>query len=420
MISLKSNLSKLVFALFALIATISFQGCGDKDPPTISFNGGNGLTTGDVTKSGGDKIVVSVIILSGTNKGADLKTYNISLKTDGAAASSVVKPRTITGTKQTFTDTLTIRTTGQTDEFIFYVEDKDGKTATRSIKVTIGGDAATPTIILGDANGAITQNATVNAGEELVFNPIFAKGSTGQNLKSWKVTGTKDGGQAMTLGEWTGNSSATIDTLITVPGPAVTVGAWVFRFYATSIDDKAAPTKEIAITVTNNMGGASSKWTAKLLGAQNASEGSSLSTSTGEVYNLTQAMSNSSKVDIMYFYTTAQQVTFGAPGDASLQQVFTTVPSWSTKNATQFKKTTMTQSQFDALAGDDAAGAVRTAFANGTATANGTRVNELVDGMGSGKVVAFKTAAGKSGIFYIGPVVTGPAGHVTIDVIVED
>lgn len=424
MISLKSNLFKLVFALFALIATISFQGCGEDDaePPTITFDGGTGYTAADVTKAGGSQIIVKVTINKGTTKKSeDLKTYKITVKEDGSSTAGEVVTRTLTGASGTFTDTLEIRSVGQTDEFIFYAEDKGGKTATRSIKVTIGGDAATPSITLSDADGAFVSDETVDVGTSLLFKPTFAKGSTGQNIKTWKVTAAKNGGAESVIPQGENASPLNVES-VSPPIPAITAteGTWVFRFYATSIDDKSAPTKAITITVGNSQGGASSKWTAVLLGAQNANDPSSLSTSDGSRYNITDAKTNSNKVDIMYFYTDLQKVTFGAPSDNSIQTVFPSVTSWTTKNATQFKKTTMTKSEFDALNGDDAAGAVRAAFDGGSATANGTRVNEAADNMGSGKVVAFKTEAGKSGIFYIGTVVPGASGSAKIEVIVED
>lgn len=435
MISLKSNLFKLVFALFALTAAFSFQGCNpdDPEPPTIAFIGGTGLTTGDVTLAGGDSIFVKVTAKKGTTKKSeDLKTFKVTLRTDNSATEQAVgTPITIT-TPESYSSTdaikLPIRSVASgTDEFIFTVEDKGGKTASVKIKVTIGGDQATPSITLSDADGAFVSDETVDVGTLLVFKPTFAKGSTGQNIKTWKVTASKNAGAENVIPGGENTSALNLPTVSpTIPPITATEGTWVFRFYATSTDDKSAPTKAITITVSNSTGGASHGYGATLtLGGQgNPSLGSFLSLSNGTIYKINDAKTNASMVDLAYFYTGAQEIAFGSPSDPAVKDAPPNgafgLTGWSVYNATSFRMSNMNSTDFGNLDKNDAAGALRQAFDGGTVNSKDTRINKVQDGVAIGKVIAFKTASGKYGVFKVVAQNGTQNGDCTIDVIIQD
>lgn len=159
-------------------------------------------------------------------------------------------------------------------------------------------------------------------------------------------------------------------------------------------------------------------YSAKMMGGQNnATLGSFLATNNGEVITSTAAGASTAiqaRVDLVYFYGTNNQASMGAPNDSVVAIAHTgstTLPSWTTKNATKFVKTTITPAQFIASANDSL---VKTIDA---ATISGSFVNMLV----SGNVVAFKTAGGKLGLFHVQSVdgTTGTDRSITINVKVQ-
>jgi len=170
--------------------------------------------------------------------------------------------------------------------------------------------------------------------------------------------------------------------------------------------------KTVSSTLSVSLDAGVSSYSAKLLGGQdNASSGSFLATSTGTVYLQADAKANSGLVDILYFYGASNEATLAAPSDADAATIFnngtTGLQTWTTKNATSFKTTTLALADFTAL---NMATGAESAYNAGTSVS--TKANKLA----SGKVVAFKTAAGKYGLVYVSALTTGATGSITLDV----
>lgn len=158
-----------------------------------------------------------------------------------------------------------------------------------------------------------------------------------------------------------------------------------------------------------------------LLGAQdNANTGSFLDASTGNVYKVSDARTNSQLIDMAYLQGSAsngQGAVIGSLRDASVEQVFSTT-SWTTRNNTRFRNTTLSETNFNAITDGSE---LTAAYAAGTepnvtngnqSEGSASRVNQLT----AGKVFAFRTADGKEGLAYIVSVDAGETGSIRLNV----
>lgn len=160
-------------------------------------------------------------------------------------------------------------------------------------------------------------------------------------------------------------------------------------------------------------------YSAKMMGGQNnATLGSFLATDNGEVITSSAAGASTTvqaRVDLVYFFGTTNQASMGAPNDSVVAIAHTgstSLPTWTTKNATKFVKTSITPAAFIASDNDSL---VKTIDA---ATISASFVNTLA----VGNVVAFKTAGGKLGLFHVQSVdgTTGTDRSITINVKVQE
>jgi hypothetical protein len=159
-------------------------------------------------------------------------------------------------------------------------------------------------------------------------------------------------------------------------------------------------------------------YSAKMMGGQNnATLGSFLATDNGEVITSSAAGASTTvqaRVDLVYFFGTTNQASMGAPNDSVVAIAHagsTSLPTWTTKNATKFVKTTITPADFIASNNDSL---VKTINA---ATISGSLVNMLAND----NIVAFKTASGKLGLFHVQSIdgTTGSDRSITINVKVQ-
>lgn len=148
------------------------------------------------------------------------------------------------------------------------------------------------------------------------------------------------------------------------------------------------------------------------LGAQNSALGSSYATSTGSVYLSSAAKTNASKVDFIYYYSSTASVAAEiiSPKYAADNGGVVSANTWTVKNETMFKKTTLTAAQFNGIVATD----------ESLVTSNATGFTEQrVTALVANDVFAFKTAAGKLGLAKVVSVEGTSAGKITIEVKVQ-
>ncbi|RYF87281.1 MAG: hypothetical protein EOO03_10790 [Chitinophagaceae bacterium] len=269
----------------------------------------------------------------------------------------------------------------------------------------------------------------VNPKAEIVFNPSETEVSkapgdmvtlgvavTSQDkLKSFKVERTILGTTA-TLNETTsfGNAGHSYILNDTVPSSAQPGNKIEYRF--TAVTNKNETTTK---TFTVNVAGVQT-YTAKILGNQNASMGSSFASSNGMVYNLADAKTNSTLVDFMYYYSVggdraADKASLISPDHAHAADIFSAITTWTQRNTTEFK-TGVSVATFN---GATSGTAVQAAFTAATATASGKAMDLAV-----GDVIAFKTESGKHGLIHVKNITTPNSGNnnaseLTVDVKVQ-
>lgn len=155
----------------------------------------------------------------------------------------------------------------------------------------------------------------------------------------------------------------------------------------------------------------------KLGGQENNTYGSFFATDTGLVYGsvaLSASVSSQSKIDLVYFYGTNNGSTIGSPNDSTVlfsHSGNTSLPNWSIKNNTKFSVTEFSVAKYDSILNDSILTKIDTMSFTST-------INKLLS---TNKVVAFKTAKGKIGMFKVVSTEGNFGGNraITIDVKVQ-
>ena len=155
----------------------------------------------------------------------------------------------------------------------------------------------------------------------------------------------------------------------------------------------------------------------KILGSYSSNYGSSFCSSTGVIFSMLNAWAGSDSIDFLYFYGAANLATIAAPNDTDAEAVFNDgtigLEQWTTRNATMFKTTTLTATEFDAISND-------ISIIDAVEGANLTKITEIAEN----DVIAFKTAAtsahpGKQGLIKVYSITTGAGGDINISVKVQ-
>lgn len=175
---------------------------------------------------------------------------------------------------------------------------------------------------------------------------------------------------------------------------------------------------EETVTPTPTTYGSINSYSAKLLGGQNnLTIGSFFATDSGSVISSTAAsasVATQGRIDLVYFYGTSNQASIGAPNDtvvAVAHNGSTSLPNWTTKNATKFYATSLSASAFTSSNNDSLIKSIDATL----------YTSSLTNMLTVGKVVAFKTAAGKYGLYHVSAIggTTGSDRSITIDVKVQ-
>lgn len=153
--------------------------------------------------------------------------------------------------------------------------------------------------------------------------------------------------------------------------------------------------------------------TAKLLGAQNHTEGSSYSTETEGVYKVSEVLANAGKIDFIYYYQTGGSLAEIFSPKSANAGTLNTIKDMNPKNDTRLKKVTLSENDFNNIENDGKIVELATDFPTG---ADGESVKELV----VGNVVAFKTDDDRLGLFRVTALEAGANGSITIIVKVQE
>jgi len=263
----------------------------------------------------------------------------------------------------------------------------------------------------------LTQSATTGTeGSQVTFTVTLAAES-GANLKTLTIT---DGNSNKVLDTTFAKSTTAVNSLgFVYTIPAGTAGTTVTLAFTAAEDNSTTTTQTKSITVTAN-GGDVNTYSAVLLGSYaDPSAGSFYASSTNTVYTVSSANTNQGAVDMAFFYGSSNQYTLAAPNDAvfsngtSGQITSLGIQNWTTRNATTFKSTTLSD-----LSSATSAAAITTAYNAGTTFSTASRANLLT----AGQVIAFSTQAGKMGLCKIVDATGGDTngnGEMHIQVVVQ-
>jgi len=156
--------------------------------------------------------------------------------------------------------------------------------------------------------------------------------------------------------------------------------------------------------------------------SDNSSE-SFFSANTGLVYSVTQVNSSADipvNIDFGYFYTDSEKSSFTGPANfpTNIYNVGPNGENWSPLNVTNFRRTSLSGLNFDAL-DEDSQSEIDAAYDDST---SGTEL--VITNLAEGEVVAFKTSSNKltgskRGLFKVVSITAGanPDGKIVIDVI---
>lgn len=214
-----------------------------------------------------------------------------------------------------------------------------------------------------------------------------------------------------------GKTSTAYDTTLSTTSYSVTLNGnaqgsagaetWVFTIF-----DANGNTAAVTLTITTTaeiVYGAITSFSGTILGSwNNSSIGSSFASSTGTVYKLADAKTNATLIDWLYYYGVSNLATIAAPNDVDAGTVYTTLSSWSHRNATTFKKVIDVIDW--SIIQNDSLILIQTQTGVTATSVTSVQVND---------VLAFITEVGKKGLIKITAIDPGDAGTITYDVKVQ-
>ena len=150
-----------------------------------------------------------------------------------------------------------------------------------------------------------------------------------------------------------------------------------------------------------------------ILGAQeNATQGSFLSFSTGNIFSLDSAFLHQSLIDLIYYYG-QYEATLSSPGETEAPSYFTGpsgIANWTVKNETRYDTTSLSPGDFDQSMNDSLLLSVY------EPTAGKRKVKFVEPGM----VISFKNQAGRIGLLKIIGTEPGASGTLHFSVKIEE
>ncbi|NDC31482.1 MAG: hypothetical protein EBZ58_11200 [Bacteroidetes bacterium] len=286
---------------------------------------------------------------------------------------------------------------------------KDDTTATTTVPngpvITLKDSFATGDYDLKAQNSILNVNVTAQSGTILVTNKIERQvnSAAATTLSSGNVMASQINGFSLSL-----PVSSLLTGVTLVPGTMVT--------FTYSVTDSKAQTTKTSITYTAVQNNSIATSNLIELGAQ---------TNTMVEYkflgiadNFTAytagasgtAKANSAKIDFVYYYGATGLNSFAAPANMDGAQVIwgNEIGGWATKNATQFKTTSITKVQFLNYKDN-----LKTNVLINTVDFSAGAVDK-VTGIKQDDVIAFKTASGTQGLIYFSAVAADNAGSTKV------
>lgn len=286
---------------------------------------------------------------------------------------------------------------------------KDETTATTTVPngpvITLKDSFATNNYDLKTQNSIINLTVAAQSGTILISNIVERQLNSGKAtiLDSGNVLASQINGFSMSI-----PVSSSLDGITLVAGDKVT--------FTYSVTDSKAQTQKASITytaVSNNsivssnlieLGAQTNTLIQyKFLGiADNFTAYTSGATGT--------AKANSAKIDFVYYYGVTGLNSFAAPSNVDGAQVIwgTEIGGWATKNATQFKTTSITKTQFLNYKDN-----LKTNVLIKTVDFSAGAVDKVIS-IKQDDVVAFKTASGTQGLIYFSAVSADNAGSTKV------
>ena len=246
-----------------------------------------------------------------------------------------------------------------------------------------------------DSDAVIEVNTTFKVGIAATENV-----ETGQKLSTLRLTRTI-------------NETAFIDTTFNINDSQYNIdftfnsqAAGMIEVIEFTLTDKGGQTaqksltityEDVAVNVNKNMG--------VTMGSHNDDNGSFYSTSTKQVFNITDATANQEKIDILFYLGAVNGSTIASPADTDANTVYA-LQEWTTKNNTLFASTDITVEAFDNI-GDTYI------FPEFIGTETGITQLE------NNSVIMFKTAENKMGLIKVNSI-NGRGDFINLDIIVQD
>lgn len=257
----------------------------------------------------------------------------------------------------------------------------------------------------GGANFTST-NSDVPAGNSINFG-ITATATEG-NITRVRVTANVNGTGALVLSDSTmKEKSVSIDwnniNVGNLPGAKI-----VYIATATQTNGETSSVT-FTVTVTATPKNVQTRPNITMGGQTNSTIGSFFNYSSQTVLLLGQANGTPADVDFVYFSGATNKESFAAPDDSQVTQIFSSISSWSTRNNTRFRKTTLTAAEFDAIADGTPSTKIDAEATSGS-------FFSIVNQLKVGDVIVFITAGGQEfGLLKVTAITAGGAGTVTFD-----
>jgi hypothetical protein len=315
-----------------------------------------------------------------------------------------------------------------------------------------------PSLVFSSENGAVSANTTRLSGENVSFKVAINKGVDGKKLKkvtisvsspnvsggvyipipaqfiSPTLTGSalndyNDVSNSSKYGIIDPNADGYTPTILPYTVTGDTGQVIKFKFRAEDTDGNGSE-RIIEVRITGIPAAPPTtpiSFTRVLTGGPTSNSMTSLTDSSGIVFTPTDASAQSSS-DIYFFYssTSGSANNIVSPAWSSDNRLSTYVTTLTGGNATTFKSTTLTQTQFDNLVDQSLLDGY---YVNGNleeivgwsnvspTPAAGSRINNTFTT--TGKVLAFQVTGGRSGLLFIESAASSVGGNMTIKVKVE-